>query len=76
MPVAAYALTGEQSSAIRLKGLVISVDGKQEVRVTGQGTDALGLGHELAQQALRQGADEILLALTPTPPPYPLAPDI
>ena len=58
VPVAAYATTREGKTA--LAGLVISADGKKVVKVTGQGTDALALGNELAQEALQQGADEIL----------------
>jgi hydroxymethylbilane synthase len=60
VPVAAYAVTSEQSSVISLTGLVISEDGKTVVRVTGQGPDALQLGNELAQQAIANGANEIL----------------
>ena len=45
---------------ISLRGLVISPDGKQAVKVTGEGQDAEKLGHELAQQAIAQGAHEIL----------------
>ncbi len=48
------------SSLIQLTGLVISLDGKKAVKVTGAGTDAEILGKELAQQALLQGAREIL----------------
>lgn len=60
VPVAAYAVTREQSSGITLTGLVISEDGTRSVKVTGQGTDALQLGVELAHKAIVQGADEIL----------------
>ena len=60
MPVAAYAVTGEQSSVISLTGLVISEDGNKFAKVTGEGIDALQLGNELAQKAIQQGADEIL----------------
>lgn len=68
VPVAGYAVVSEQpalsevegSSVISLTGLVISEDGKKAVKVTGQGTDALQLGNELAQHAIEQGADEIL----------------
>jgi hydroxymethylbilane synthase len=61
VPVAAYASTiGEQSPVINLTGLVISEDGKNAVKVIGQGMDPSKLGHELAQQAIKQGADEIL----------------
>lgn len=64
VPVAAYAMTSDQSSAISLTGLVISEDGKKVVKVTGQGIDALELGNELAQKAIQQGADEILKLVT------------
>jgi porphobilinogen deaminase len=43
-----------------LTGLVISVDGKNAIKVTGEGTDALQVGNELAQNAISQGASEIL----------------
>jgi len=42
--------------------LVISEDGKNAIKVIGEGTDALKLGNELAQKAVSQGADEILSA--------------
>lgn len=62
VPVAAYAqIIGEQ---ISLTGLVISEDGKKDVKVTGEGSDALRLGNKLAQQAIQQGADEILKLVT------------
>ena len=64
VPVAAYAVTREQSSVISLTGLVISEDGKKVVKVKGQGKDASQLGNELAQQAIAQGADEILRLTT------------
>ena len=62
VPVAAYAETTASSNVpgIHLTGLVISVDGKKSIRVTGEGTDARQVGNELAQQAISQGADEIL----------------
>jgi len=61
VPVAAYAkVTSDQSPVISLIGLVISEDGRKIVKVTGQGTDALKLGNELAQKAIQQGADKIL----------------
>jgi porphobilinogen deaminase len=41
---------------------VISEDGKKAIRVTGEGSEALKLGNELAQKAISQGADEILAA--------------
>jgi hydroxymethylbilane synthase len=62
VPVAAYAEADVKSqvSGIRLIGLVISEDGKKAIEVTGEGTDALQLGKELARQAITQGANEIL----------------
>jgi hypothetical protein len=46
-----------------LAGLVISEDGRQSIRVIGEGMDALHLGNELAEKAMAQGANDIL-ALT------------
>ncbi len=63
VPVAAYAIS-KQSSVISLTGLVISEDGKKVVKVVGEGTNALQLGNELAQQAISQGASEILKLVT------------
>jgi hydroxymethylbilane synthase len=57
VPVAAYA-TGD--SEIHLRGLVASADGKQIVRVSGEGQDANAVGQRAAQQALAHGAGEIL----------------
>ena len=61
VPVAAYAETVVNGiPAVRLTGLVISVDGANAIKVTGEGTDPLQLGQELARKAIAQGADEIL----------------
>lgn len=60
VPVAAFAEC--QVSGVGLTGLVISEDGKQAIKVTGKGIDALKLGHRLALQAISQGANEILAA--------------
>ena len=62
VPVAAYAETmiRPQTPGISLTGLVVSVDGRKSIKVTGEGTDAVRLGHELAQKAISQGAGEIL----------------
>ena len=62
VPVAAYGETvlGAQGPAIKLTGLVMSVDGKQAIRLTGESSDAQELGQDLAQKAIAQGADEIL----------------
>jgi hydroxymethylbilane synthase len=64
VPVAAYAVTSDQSQAISLTGLVISEDGKTAVKVTDEGTDARELGKKLSQQAIAQGADQILKLVT------------
>ena len=63
VPVAAYAAVSGQQSAISLTGLVSSIDGKRFIKVTGEGADPLELGKRLAQEAIAQGASEIL-ALT------------
>lgn len=63
VPVAAYAQMRRneiKSDEIELTGLVISLDGKKAVRVSGDGLDAEALGTKLAQQALAQGAKEVL----------------
>ncbi len=63
VPVAAYAAAvSGQPLAVSLTGLVISEDGKRAIKVTGEGTDALTLGNQLAQKAISQGANEILAA--------------
>jgi hydroxymethylbilane synthase len=65
VPVAAFAsVTSDQLSVISLTGLVISPNGKKAVKVTGEGIDAEKLGKELAQQAILQGAREILSLIT------------
>lgn len=57
-PVAAHAEWVD--GRLHLSGLVGSIDGKEMVRVTGSGEDAKLLGQSLAQQAIAQGAAEIL----------------
>ena len=57
VPVAAYA-TSKQT--IALTGLVASLNGKQRITVNGEGNDSIQLGKELAQNAISQGANEIL----------------
>jgi len=66
VPVAAFAeqITREQKVEISLTGLVSSPDGKAVIRVNGQGADPLQLGLQLAQQALAEGADELLASVT------------
>jgi len=60
VPVAAYAVC--DGLKLRLRGLVGSLNGQRVVRVAGDASteDAVHLGHHLAQQALAQGAREIL----------------
>jgi hydroxymethylbilane synthase len=66
VPVAAYGeVTGARGSEVQLTGLVISEDGRRAIKVNGQGTDALGLGSELAGQAIAQGANQILAVSEP-----------
>jgi hydroxymethylbilane synthase len=64
VPVAAHAETVMQPElpGIRLTGLVISEDGQTAIRVAGEGIAPLELGEELAQEAIAQGAGEILAA--------------
>jgi len=58
IPVAARAtLNGDQ---ISLYGLVASTDGNHVIRVQARGSDAHALGAVLAEQALEQGASQIL----------------
>ncbi|HLF03189.1 MAG TPA: hydroxymethylbilane synthase [Anaerolineales bacterium] len=58
-PVAAYAVFDSQSF-ITMTGLVAARDGRRVIRVSGEGHDPNALGAELAQQALAQGAEELL----------------
>lgn len=57
-PVAALAVT-TTTPHVRLQGLVASVDGRDVVRVRGEG-DPVEVGTRLAQEALSAGADRIL----------------
>ena len=54
---AAYATANH---GINLTGLVASPDGRQIIKVRGQGGDAEELGRALAHDAISQGASEIL----------------
>jgi hydroxymethylbilane synthase len=61
VPVAAFSqVEGQTSKVIHLTGLVISEDGKNVVKVSDEGMDALELGKKLSQQAIVQGAAAIL----------------
>jgi hydroxymethylbilane synthase len=63
VPVAAYAAC--DGPELRLRGLVVSLNGRQMVRVAGDGSteDPVGLGRRLAQEAQAQGASELLEAV-------------
>jgi hydroxymethylbilane synthase len=54
-PIAAYA-----TSSLHLTGLAASPDGRRVIRVFGEGDEPAALGLRLAQQALNQGAGELL----------------
>jgi len=61
VPVAAYGnVKGQTSDVITLTGLVASIDGKQMIKVSGEESNALELGKRLADEAIAQGANEIL----------------
>jgi hydroxymethylbilane synthase len=60
-PVAALALA-LATPRVRLQGLVASVDGREVVRVRGDG-EPLEVGQRLAEEALSAGADRILAAI-------------
>lgn len=60
-PIAA--LGRVEGGALRLSGLVASEDGRELVRVKAEGlpSDALALGSALAEEAIRQGAQALLV---------------
>lgn len=62
IPVAAFAnCTGDKKNlSIFMTGLVTSTDGKNRVKVSGKSNDPFELGNRLAQEAIAQGAREIL----------------
>lgn len=60
-PVAAYAEVAD--GEIFLRGLVASADGQQMIRVSDYGRDPHELGQRLAQEALANGAAEIMQKL-------------
>lgn len=60
-PVAALAVA-TRTPRVRLQGLVLSVDGREVVRVDGEG-EATQIGEELALEARARGADRILAAI-------------
>jgi hydroxymethylbilane synthase len=60
-PIAALAVA-TATPRVRLQGLVASVDGREVVRVRGDG-ESLEVGQRLAEKALSAGADRILAAI-------------
>jgi hydroxymethylbilane synthase len=64
VPVAAYADVSLKTLSMSLTGMVASIDGKQIVKVAGEGADPLELGNRLAHEAIARGADEILQLTT------------
>lgn len=62
LPVAAYALARPDGTrlSIYLQGMVASLNGQHKIRVHGSGEEPQTLGYKLANQAIAQGAEEIL----------------
>lgn len=65
VPVAAYAEVNDGASALSLTGLVASIDGKRLIKVAGESANPVELGKQLANEAIAQGADEILKLVIP-----------
>jgi hydroxymethylbilane synthase len=59
-PVAAFANAQLSTSNVQLTGLVASLDGRRVIRISSAGDDPLEVGTQLAQQALAQGAAELI----------------
>jgi hydroxymethylbilane synthase len=59
VPVAAYACPADDD-AIQLQVAVASRDGRRLIRVSGEGMEPVELGSRIADQALEQGAAELL----------------
>ena len=60
VPVAAYAAVSSKPLVISMTGLVASLDGTNLIKVTGEGADPVELGNQLAQDAISQGANDVL----------------
>jgi len=59
LPVGALAEVVD-TDQLRLAGRVMSTDGQRRIEVSGQGADSAALGRALADEALAQGAAELL----------------
>ncbi len=57
------ALARQERDLIRLRANVTATDGSRRIEVSGTGTEAEGLGRQLAAESLAQGADRLLPAL-------------
>jgi hydroxymethylbilane synthase len=68
-PVAAYA--EDAGGGLELRGLAASPDGTRVIRVRGRGSDAEGLGWDMARRALDEGAGEVLGTFPGPNPPAP-----
>jgi hydroxymethylbilane synthase len=60
VPVAAYADVSNESLNVSLTGLVASPDGQRVIKVAGDGNEPTALGKQLAEEAIKQGAANIL----------------
>lgn len=60
VPVAAFGQISNAKMEISLRGLVASPDGTRVIKVAGMGIDPHELGKRLAEEAVAQGAHEIL----------------
>ena len=69
VPLGAYAEM--RDGKISLRSLVAAADGRRVLRAASEGDDPEALGAAVAAALRAQGAEEILRALPPTPPPAP-----
>ena len=60
--LAAGALATVDQALISMEVIITSPDGSQSMRLTGTGNDPHQLGLELSQQALKQGAGDLIRA--------------
>lgn len=58
--VPVFGLTTRQSGKLRMRGGVVSLDGKRLLTATHTGQDPVSLGLQVAEDLLAQGADQIL----------------
>ena len=72
MPIGGIALPVTETD-LELHAVVASLDGARSIRYkkVGDRTNAAGLGHQVAEALLRQGADQILQGSAAEPIPKP-----